>query len=185
MLVYQFDVISDPLFCNCRLCGSIYRWVLHIVPVSYQFNKNMFQFWKVFRRSVWLPLCDTKNIKISNVLSNISKNSDGFRITVHKTALQFCILSIQDTKMNSQNNSVICISFEYKSLLIFLQVFHGADSDIEWLQRDFSLYIVNMFDTYQASKLLSFSRHSLAYLLKHYCSVEADKQYQLADWRIR
>ena len=64
-------------------------------------------------------------------------------------------------------------------------MFHGADSDIEWLQRDFSLYIVNMFDTYQASKLLSFSRHSLAYLLKHYCSVEADKQYQLADWRIR
>ena len=28
-----------------------------------------------------------------------------------------------------------------------LKVLHGSDSDIVWLQRDFSLYIVNMFDT--------------------------------------
>lgn len=27
------------------------------------------------------------------------------------------------------------------------QVFHGADSDILWLQRDFHMYVVNMFDT--------------------------------------
>ena len=28
-----------------------------------------------------------------------------------------------------------------------VKVLHGADSDIIWLQRDFSLYVVNMFDT--------------------------------------
>ena len=38
--------------------------------------------------------------------------------------------------------------------LIALQVFHGADSDIVWLQQDFNLYVVNMFDTFHASKLL-------------------------------
>jgi len=27
------------------------------------------------------------------------------------------------------------------------KVLHGADKDVEWLQRDFGLYIVNMFDT--------------------------------------
>lgn len=27
------------------------------------------------------------------------------------------------------------------------KVLHGANSDIEWLQRDFGLYVVNMFDT--------------------------------------
>jgi exosome complex exonuclease RRP6 len=27
------------------------------------------------------------------------------------------------------------------------KVLHGSDSDITWLQKDFSLYIVNMFDT--------------------------------------
>lgn len=33
-----------------------------------------------------------------------------------------------------------------------LKVLHGADSDIVWLQRDFGLYIVNMFDTGQAAR---------------------------------
>lgn len=66
-----------------------------------------------------------------------------------------------------------------------LKVFHGADLDIEWLQRDLSLYIVNMFDTHQAAKLLNLSRLSLSFLLKHYCNVDADKTFQLADWRIR
>jgi len=28
-----------------------------------------------------------------------------------------------------------------------VKVLHGADMDIQWLQRDFDLYIVNMFDT--------------------------------------
>jgi exosome complex exonuclease RRP6 len=64
-------------------------------------------------------------------------------------------------------------------------VLHGADSDIIWLQRDFGLYIVNLFDTYFPTKVLEFPHHSLAYLLKKYCNFDADKQYQLADWRIR
>jgi exosome complex exonuclease RRP6 len=66
-----------------------------------------------------------------------------------------------------------------------LKVFHGADSDIEWLQRDLSLYVVNMFDTHRAARKLEFARYSLAFLLKHYCQIEADKTFQLADWRIR
>lgn len=66
-----------------------------------------------------------------------------------------------------------------------LKVLHGADSDVEWLQRDLSIYIVNMFDTHQASKRLGFARLSLAYLLKHFCDIDADKSFQLADWRMR
>lgn len=66
-----------------------------------------------------------------------------------------------------------------------VKVFHGADSDILWLQRDFNLYIVNMFDTGQASRILEFTKFSLAYLLHFYCNVKADKKFQLADWRIR
>lgn len=34
------------------------------------------------------------------------------------------------------------------------KVFHGAESDIIWLQQDFNLYIVNLFDTFHASKVL-------------------------------
>lgn len=66
-----------------------------------------------------------------------------------------------------------------------VKVFHGADSDIEWLQRDLSLYVVNLFDTHQAAKRLNLARLSLAFLLKQYCRLDVDKTFQLADWRIR
>lgn len=79
-------------------------------------------------------------------------------------------------------------------------MFHGADSDIPWLQKDFGIYVVNLFDTYHATKVLGRSRaglmraersqkgmtsHSLANLLILYCGYHTDKKYQLADWRIR
>ncbi|BGP15799.1 hypothetical protein JCM10213_005719 [Rhodosporidiobolus nylandii] len=67
----------------------------------------------------------------------------------------------------------------------WVKVFHGANSDIVWLQRDFGLYIVGLFDTYHATKVLGYSQHSLASLLDMYTDFEADKRYQLADWRIR
>ncbi|KAK3105991.1 hypothetical protein FSP39_010385 [Pinctada imbricata] len=66
-----------------------------------------------------------------------------------------------------------------------VKVFHGANMDIEWLQRDFGLYVVNMFDTGQAARVLGHNKFSLAYLMDHYCGVNPNKQYQLADWRIR
>ncbi|XP_043079971.1 exosome component 10 isoform X2 [Puntigrus tetrazona] len=66
-----------------------------------------------------------------------------------------------------------------------VKVFHGADSDIEWLQKDFGLYVVNMFDTHHAARGLNLGRNSLDHLLKVYCNENADKRYQLADWRIR
>ncbi|GAA5821490.1 hypothetical protein JCM3770_000597 [Rhodotorula araucariae] len=67
----------------------------------------------------------------------------------------------------------------------WVKVLHGASSDIVWLQRDFGLYIVGLFDTYHATKVLGYSQHSLASLLSMYTDFEADKRYQLADWRIR
>ena len=65
------------------------------------------------------------------------------------------------------------------------KVMHGADSDVNWLQRDFGLYIVGLFDTGQAARVLEFSSFALAHLLKHYCGVTANKAFQMADWRIR
>lgn len=66
-----------------------------------------------------------------------------------------------------------------------VKVFHGADCDILWLQRDFGVYVVNLFDTSRAAKVLKFAHLSLAFLMKHYCNSEVDKSYQLADWRER
>ncbi|KAI0987594.1 hypothetical protein GJ496_007695 [Pomphorhynchus laevis] len=66
-----------------------------------------------------------------------------------------------------------------------LKVFHGADNDIVWLQKDFGVYVVNMFDTHQAARILGFPYLSLSYLLKRYCDVDTAKRYQRADWRVR
>lgn len=64
-------------------------------------------------------------------------------------------------------------------------VLHGADHDVLWLQRDLGVYVTCLFDTYHATNVLNFSVHSLAFLLMRYTSFEADKRFQLADWRIR
>lgn len=66
-----------------------------------------------------------------------------------------------------------------------VKILHGAEHDILWLQRDLGLYIVGLFDTYHATNVLNFPQHSLAFLLTRYVEFEADKRYQLADWRIR
>lgn len=65
------------------------------------------------------------------------------------------------------------------------KVMHGADRDIAWLQRDFGIYVCNLFDTGQASRVLQLERNSLEYLLQHFCGVTANKEYQNADWRLR
>ena len=87
-----------------------------------------------------------------------------------------------------------------------------------FLQRDFGLHLVNLFDTGQAARVLSLPSAGLAFLLEQYCGVkvswassgsypthshrgiasvlpptppntccchQADKRYQLADWRVR
>lgn len=66
-----------------------------------------------------------------------------------------------------------------------LKVFHGAYMDIIWLQRDLGLYIVGLFDTYCVCEALQYPGRSLAYLLKKFVDFDADKKYQMADWRIR
>ena len=54
-----------------------------------------------------------------------------------------------------------------------VKVLHGADSDVVWLQRDFGVFIANMFDTGQASRVLQLPSHGLAHLLAHFCDVKA------------
>ncbi|EPS68035.1 hypothetical protein M569_06735, partial [Genlisea aurea] len=65
------------------------------------------------------------------------------------------------------------------------KVFHGADNDILWLQRDFHIYVVNLFDTAKACDTLSKPQRSLAYLLEIYCNVMTNKSLQREDWRRR
>ncbi|PKU72102.1 exosome complex exonuclease RRP6 [Dendrobium catenatum] len=59
------------------------------------------------------------------------------------------------------------------------KVFHGADNDVLWLQRDFHIYVVNMFDTAKACEVLAKPQKSLAFLLEAYCGVLTDKSLQV------
>ena len=68
-----------------------------------------------------------------------------------------------------------------------VKIFHGADSDVSWLQRDFGLYVVNMFDTGRAARALQLPSFGFAFLLEKYVDgiEKADKTHQLSDWRQR
>lgn len=66
-----------------------------------------------------------------------------------------------------------------------VKVLHGAFMDVMWLQRDLGLYLVGLFDTHYAARALGYTGGSYAYLLKRFTNVDAQKQYQTADWRIR
>jgi exosome complex exonuclease RRP6 len=66
-----------------------------------------------------------------------------------------------------------------------IKVFHGSNMDIKWLQRDLGLYVVGLFDTYYAANALNFPAKSLKYLLERFANFQAQKKYQMADWRVR
>ena len=44
---------------------------------------------------------------------------------------------------------------------------------------------MNLFDTGRASRALKYQSAGLAFLLRKYCGINADKQHQLSDWRRR
>ena len=45
--------------------------------------------------------------------------------------------------------SIHHICFIFLTLFMVNWVMHGADNDVMWLQRDFGIYICNLFDTHQ------------------------------------
>lgn len=66
-----------------------------------------------------------------------------------------------------------------------VKVLHGAIADIFSLQRDLAIYIVNLFDTYEAAKQLGLETLQLRGLASKYCSVTLDKSLRTSDWRTR
>ncbi|KAJ1558426.1 exosome nuclease subunit, partial [Nowakowskiella sp. JEL0078] len=141
-------------------------------------------------KAVWVDTPEKLNSMI-NDLSNMKEIAVDIEHHDYRSFQGFvCLLQI-----STRNQDYLIDALELRSNLHILnnvfadpkivKVFHGADMDINWLQRDFGVYVVNMFDTYQASHGLQLSHHGLGFLLKLYCNVNADKQYQTADWRIR
>ena len=64
------------------------------------------------------------------------------------------------------------------------KVAHGARHDVSWLQRDFGLFVCNLFDTGVAAGLVGRPR-GLGALYEQILGIAADKKWQTADWRTR
>ncbi|OMJ91136.1 hypothetical protein SteCoe_6400 [Stentor coeruleus] len=69
------------------------------------------------------------------------------------------------------------------------KIFHGCHNDTQWLQRDFGIISVNVFDTQLAGKALNYEKLGLNYFWKKYCgyvmSSEYKKTMQLSRWDLR
>ena len=129
--------------------------------------------------------------ELANALDAATEIAIDLEAHQYRTFQGFCCLMqistrnadwIVDTLLLRRHLHILNRSFTNPRIV---KVLHGSDFDILWLQRDFGLYIVNMFDTGQAARVLEFPSYALSYLLKLYCGINADKQYQKADWRIR
>ncbi|KAK2953428.1 putative Exosome complex exonuclease rrp6 [Blattamonas nauphoetae] len=90
-----------------------------------------------------------------------------------------------------------------------IKVFHGSRMDIQWLQRDFGVYVVNLYDSYEAAKLIEKDGMSYGiglvgkkgldgliqeYVFRRRCPgvseatkamMDRKKEMQREDWRVR
>ena len=186
---------------NCS-CSEEFKLQVGINPYQKELETFSYPSWvfKMEKETVFSPLESTPLTFINDELQFdffISKISSEVAIAVdleHHNYRSFegfvCLMQVSTRTEDFIIDTLACRSFIYKLNGIFsnpsiLKVFHGAESDIIWLQRDFGVYVVGMFDTYYASKLLNLGSHSLSHLIRYYVGIEVDKKFQLADWRIR
>eukprot|EP00041_Stephanoeca_diplocostata_P042704 m.11373 g.11373 ORF g.11373 m.11373 type:complete len:773 (+) comp8531_c0_seq2:158-2476(+) len=136
---------------------------------------------------------DTKEalLALKETLDGVSEFAVDLEAHQYRTFASFACLMQLSTRTRDYLVDVLALRAEMHVLnssftnADIVKVLHGSDSDILWLQKDLGLYLVNMFDTGQAARVLTLPKFSLAYLLQTYCNVTPNKAYQLADWRIR
>ena len=72
-----------------------------------------------------------------------------------------------------------------------IKIGHGISFDVRALSRDFNLHICNVFDTYEASKVLGLEEKGLAKVCSYYGLEEGEEykrlkgMWQTCDWKRR
>lgn len=66
-----------------------------------------------------------------------------------------------------------------------VKVYNGNDSLLLALQRDFSIYTVNLISLQQAARVLSFENTSMKGLMDHFCGIHYTLLSGGCDWRHR
>ncbi|CAH3037744.1 unnamed protein product [Porites lobata] len=170
-----------------------YHYELEVFePSKTQMKPHKEQLYEVFDKTPY-TFVDTPELlqELSEHLNTVTEFAVDLEAHSYRSFQGFCCLM----QISTRNHDYLIDTLELRHELHILndsftnpnilKVLHGADMDIGWLQRDFGIYVVNMFDTGQAARVLNYGKYSLAFLLKKFCDVTANKQYQLADWRIR
>ena len=163
---------------------------LHFLEVNLTKNVEFFDI-KSMNDPIWI-----ENEKDLGILSNDLKNQQEISVDLENHSYYsyygFCCLIQISTRKNDYLIDAIALRDYIKPSLgpIFedpniLKIFHGCESDIYWLQRDFGIFVVSIFDSYYASILLGTERRSLSFLIEHFFGVLLDKSHQTSDWRDR
>lgn len=65
------------------------------------------------------------------------------------------------------------------------KIFAGEESQLRALQRDASVFTVNLFSLQQAARVLAIPQTDICALLKRFAGVEVKLLTETADWRVR
>lgn len=158
-------------------------WQLEYRPVE----------WYTSLADTSFTLVDTKNL-FDDMLVKLKRCKEFAMDLEHHSYRSFqglvCIVQISTRTEDFVVDAIVlkeevCRLNEVCTDASILKVLHGSERDIEWLQRDFGVFIVNLFDTQKAAREVQEVSIALAHILKKYCNVIVNKRYQLADWRIR
>lgn len=57
--------------------------------------------------------------------------------------------------------------------------------DSQWLQRDFGVYLVNVFDTAIAMARLDYAKRSYSFMVSTFWDKELSKEMQTSNWTCR
>ncbi|GMI14433.1 hypothetical protein TrVE_jg13217 [Triparma verrucosa] len=159
----------------------------HISPRTSQLNSSSYTY---ISSPSQLPLLTSQ----LNLATSISFDVE------HNSLLSFsgltCLIQLSLTSPSSPPTNYLLDVFPLWSYIgptlspsfsspSILKICHGGPNDILWLQRDFGVYCVNLFDTFLAVRILGFERKSLKYLIERYVEYKVDKRYQMEDWRVR
>lgn len=154
-----------------------------VQPISYTHPDNSQPVWVDTEAGVQAMLNELKSApEIAIDLEHNDKNSYVGLVSLMQISTRSRDWIVDTLKPWRQKLEVLNEVFADPAII---KVFHGSTSDMIWLQRDLGLYVVGLFDTFHACVALNYPQKSLASLLRKFAQFEAQKQYQLADWRVR
>ena len=138
---------------------------------------------------------------LSKLAQEISKNHKIIAVDIEQTNINSyqgynCLMQISTVscdyiidviKLDKLIAKYLRAIFECESII---KVFYSGASDLQWLNRDYGIFVVNYFDLYNAALFLDKNKDSsLVSLINEYCNMNLDKStkkiFQVSDWRIR